>query len=298
MDHNRPSFNALYRACHYTHHLSGCVDYHVNVGKDTFYRLKNNQRISMGSLLWLFLFKFKELTAHRTSEPPEIRCLIFDDTLLEKTGKYIEKMSRVFDHVTRREVMGFKLLVMGYRDGASFFPIDFSLHREAGQNKEKPYGLKKKELRKQHKNDRKKDRCAWERAKETDMSKIDCAIKMFKRAINKGLRVDYVLMDSWFTCEAFVDAVLEVKAHMVELIGMYKIAKAKFFYREKMCTNGQIRNLTGKPKRCRNLRLYYTEAEVKCHGHYIKLFFTKHSKNGKWKTILCTDTSLSFVKMA
>ena len=278
--------------------LSGCVEHHIKAGKDTFYRLKNNQRISWRALLWSFLAKFNELTIHSTSGSSEIRCLIFDDTLLEKTGKYIEKISWVFDHVARRPVLGFKLLVMGYWDGTSFIPVDLSLHRETGQNKEKPYGLKKKELRKQHKNDRKKGSCSWERAKETDMSKIDCAIKMFSRAINKGLRVDYVLMDSWFTCEAFVNAVLEVKNHRVDLIGMYKIAKAKFFYRDKMYTYGQIRNLTGKPKRCRNLRLYYTEAEVRYQGHFIKLFFSKHGKNGKWKTILCTDTGLSFVKMA
>ena len=86
--------------------------------------------------------------------------------------------------------------MMGYWDGKSFIPVDFSLHREVGKNKEKPLVLKKKELRRQHKKDRKKGSCSCERAKETDMSKIDSAIKMFKRAISKGLMVDYVLMDS------------------------------------------------------------------------------------------------------
>ena len=71
--------------------LSGCVEYHIKAGKGTFYRLKNNQRISWSALLWSFLDKFKELTVHSTSKSAEMRCLIFDDTLLEKTGKYIEK---------------------------------------------------------------------------------------------------------------------------------------------------------------------------------------------------------------
>ncbi len=29
----------------------------------------------------------------------------------------------------------------------------------------------------------------------------------------------------------------------------------------------------------------------------IKLFFSKQGKNGKWKVLVCTDTSLSFIKM-
>jgi hypothetical protein len=137
--------------------------------------------------------------------------MIFDDTILQKTGKYIEKISRVWDHVTKRSVLGFKLLVMGYWDGVSFIPIDFSFHREPGKNKEKPYGLKKKELRKQHKKNREKGSSSCERAEEADMSKINSAIKMFRHAIKKGLMVDYVLMDSCFTCKAFIKAVHAVK---------------------------------------------------------------------------------------
>jgi len=277
--------------------LSGCVKHHIKAGKDTFYRFKNNQGICWRTVLWLFMVKFRGLTINSISESPEIRCLIFDDTLLEKTGKYIDKVSRVWDHVTQRSVLGFKLLVMGYWDGMSFIPVDFSLHREVGKNIEKPFGLKKKELRKQPKKDRKKGSCSRERAEEVDMSKIDCAIKMFKRAISKGLMADYVLMDSWFTCEAFINAVLEVKNQSINLIGMYKFVTTKFLYHEKMYTYSQIRNMTGKPKRCRKLRLYYTEAEVEYKNHSIKLFFSKQGTNGKWKVILCTNTYLSFIQM-
>ena len=277
--------------------LSGCVKHHIKAGKDTFYRFKNNQGICWRTVLWLFMVKFRGLTINSISESPEIRCLIFDDTLLEKTGKYIDKVSRVWDHVTQRSVLGFKLLVMGYWDGMSFIPVDFSLHREVGKNSEKPFGLKKKELNKQPKKDRKKGSCSRERAEEVDMSKIDCAIKMFKRAISKGLMADYVLMDSWFTCEAFINAVLEVKNQSINLIGMYKFVTTKFLYHEKMYTYSQIRNMTGKPKRCRKLRLYYTEAEVEYKNHSIKLFFSKQGTNGNWKVILSTDTCLSFVQM-
>jgi hypothetical protein len=277
--------------------LSGCVQHHIEARKDTFYRIKNNQSICWRMLLWLFAAKFKVLTDSRSKDQGTSKCMVFDDSTLVKTGKNIEMVSRVFDHVTQRYLLGFKLLTMGYWDGISFIPLDFSMHRERGKNKEKPFGLKKKELKKQHKTKRQCGSFSDERAKEVDMSKIDCAIKMFRRAISQGFLVDYVLMDSWFTCEAFVNEVLSVKKQTVHLIGMYKTAKTKFLYNGAMHTHKEIRNMTGKPKRCRKLGFYYTEAQVCFKGKPIKLFFSKQGKNGKWKVFLCTDTKLSFIKM-
>ena len=278
--------------------LSGIVKHHIEAGKDTFYRLKNHSQVCWRLLLWLFVSKFKSLSNSKLKQVGQgPKCMVFDDTLLEKTGKCIEKVSRMFDHVTKRYVLGFKLLLVGYWDGISFIPIDFSMHRELGTNKEKPFGLKKKELKKQFKKEREKGTPAYERACEADESKIDCAIKMFKRAISLGFIVDYVLVDSWFTCEALIAAVLGVKKCTVHLIGMYKIVKTKFLYQGKKLTYNQIRNILGKPKRCRKLKLYYLEAMVEYNGRTIKLFFSKKGVNGKWKVLVCTNTRLSFVEM-
>jgi hypothetical protein len=120
---------------------------------------------------------------------------------------------------------------------------------------------------------------------------------MFKRAVSLGFVADYLLVDSWFTCETLIDAVLSVKKFTVHLIGMYKIVKTKFLYQGKKLTYNQIRNMLGKPKRCRKLKLYYLEAEVDYNGKPIKLFFSKKGVNGKWKVLVCTNTRLSFVEM-
>lgn len=278
--------------------LNGHVKHQVEIGKDTFYRLKNHSQINWRLLQWLFAFQFQKIvTTKLTTTGKEHKCLIFDDTMLRKTGKKIEKVSRVFDHVSKHYLLGFKLLLMGYWDGYSFIPIDFSLHRERGSNKQKPYGLKKKEMRKQFHKKREKGTCAYERASEADQSKIKCVIKMFKRAISMGYIVDYVLVDSWFTCEALIDAVLKTTKSSTNLIGMYKIPRTKFLYRDKELTHSQIRNMLGKAKRCRKLKLYYLETEVEYKGRTIKLAFSKKGVNGKWKVFICTDTQLSFIKM-
>lgn len=278
--------------------ISSAISSHITARKDVFYRLKNNPNICWRLILWLFSMKFVKLVnkqALATDTPA--KCLIFDDSTLEKTGRYIEKVSRMFDHVTNRFALGFKLLTMGYWDGTSFVPLDFSLHREKGNNKDKPFGLKKKEYKKQYRKKREKGSFTDTRAKEADTSKIERAIKMFWYAISQGLMVDYVLMDSWFTCEAFIKAVKQVKKQTVQLIGMYKVPKTKFGYKGDKLTHSQIRNKLGKAKRCRKLNLYYLEALVCFNGIEIKMFFSRKGTNGKWRVFITTDTELSFIKM-
>jgi len=271
---------------------------HIEACKDVFYRLKNNPGICWRLILWMFGLKFIKLAeANGERDRDAVRCIIFDDSSLPKTGRYIEKVSRIWDHVLKRCIIGYKLLAMGYWDGLSFIPLDFSLHRERGKNADKPFGLKKKEYRKQYRKKREKGTHSWDRAKEADATKIESALKMFWRAITQGVKVDYVLMDSWFTCDAFIRAVKKVKKQTVHLIGMYKTPKTRFNYLDQELTHSQIRNKPGKVKRCRKLRLHYKEAVVDYNGTPIKMFFSRQGKNGKWRVFITTDTRITFTKM-
>jgi len=271
---------------------------HIEARKDVFYRLKNNPGICWRLILWMFGLKFIKMTeAHGERDKTSVKCLIFDDSSLPKTGRYIEKVSRIWDHVLKRCILGYKLLVMGYWDGLSFIPLDFSLHRERGKNADKPFGLKKKEYRNQYRKKREQGTHSWDRAKEADATKIDSALKMFWRAISQGIKIDYVLMDSWFTCDAFIRAVSKVKKQTVHLIGMYKTPKTRFNYLGQMLTYSQICNKLGKIKRCRKLRLHYKEALVDYNGTPIKMFFSRQGKNGKWRVFVTTNTELTFIKM-
>jgi hypothetical protein len=281
------------------HSMTGSIlASHIEARKDAFYRLKNSIGICWRMILWLFGVKFIKLVAAQGKNiSGAIKCLVLDDSDLAKTGRYIEKVSRIFDHVSKRYILGFKLLAMGYWDGVSLIPLDFSLHRERGSNADKPYGLKKKEYKKQYRKKREKGSHSWERAKEADSTKIDSALKMFWRAISQGIKVDYLLMDSWFTCEAFVRAVKRVKKQTVHLIGMYKTPKTKFNYQGERLTHSQLRNKLGKARRCRKLRLHYKEAIVDYNGVPIKMFFSQKGTNGKWRVFITTNTALSFIKM-
>jgi predicted nucleic acid-binding Zn finger protein len=270
---------------------------YIEAKKDVFYRLKNNPSINWRAILWLFVQKYNKTVTEKGDGTSRNRCLVVDDSLVEKTGKCIEKVSRLWDHVSHRYLMGYKLLALTYWDGSSCIPVDFSLHRERGKNKEKPFGLKNKEYKKQAKKKRDKQQPGYTRAKEADYGKIDMAVAMIKRALFNGLSVDYLLMDSWFTCWKFIELVSTYKKKKVHLLGMYKIAKTKFDYNEGQFTHSQIRNVIGKAIRCRKLGLYYKQANVVQNGVPLRLFFSKQGKNGKWKVFLTTDTTLSFIKM-
>ena len=136
----------------------------------------------------MFGLKFIKLVAAQGANDSDApRCLIIDDSDRPKAGRYIENISRIWDHVSKRFILGYKLLTMGYWDGTSFLPLDFSLHRERGGNKYKPFGLKKKEYRKQYRKKREQGTHSWDRAREADMSKIESALKMFWRAYRREL---------------------------------------------------------------------------------------------------------------
>lgn len=101
--------------------------------KDAYYSIKNDERIDWRSLLTLFAKRFRFLINSRVSMQKDgITALIADDSPLHKTGKKMENISMVHDHVSNTFILGFKILVIGYWDGGSFIPIDFSIHRERG----------------------------------------------------------------------------------------------------------------------------------------------------------------------
>lgn len=265
--------------------------------KDVFYRLKSNATINWRLILWLFVKKFTTTIKEKAADNGKIKCLIIDDTLLAKSGRSIEKISRVWDHVSQRSILGFKLNLMGYWDGFSFIPVDFSIHREKGKNEKNPFGLSKKHFKGQFKKQRQNGTASYQRVKETDLTKIDTGIKMFTKAVKQGLDIDYLLMDSWYTCNEFIEAVRKVKGQTIHLIGIYKIARSKFTFKEKQCTFSQIRNELGKPKRNRKTGYQYLQTVAILNGQEVKLFFSRKGKKGKWKTFLSTDTRLSFIKM-
>ena len=266
--------------------------------KDAFYRLKNNSAINWRKILYAFCKRFKALTKNKgEAKGTGIKCLILDDSDIHKSGLRIENISKIWDHVIGKSVLGYKLLVCAFYDGVSLLPLDFTLHREKGKNKKMPYGLKRRVLQKQSSKNRTKDSAGEKRSKECNMNKIEAGIQMLKRAVRNGFVPDYVLSDGWFFCLKLLQEVKALKKSAVHLLCMGKMGKINFEWMGKEYSAGQLlKHLQGKKKRCRKVNSFYIECVVTYKGETIKLFFSRFSKHSKWRLLVSTDLELSYIK--
>ncbi len=263
--------------------------------KDIYYRSLSNQKLNWRNILLLFVKRYLQFDIKFNQRPNSVKCLIFDDTEIEKSGKTIEGISKVNSHVTNRFIFGYKLLVAGYWNGSVFIPIDFSFHRESKNNKVKKYGLSKKEFKKQKKTKRSKRQPVSKRFKELNSKKNDIIIEMFKRVNQRKIAVDYILIDSWFTTITLISKFLKINKS-VHIIGMYKY-NSKLLVDGKEKSINQLRKLKGKMKRSRTTNLYHIDHIAEIDGVKVAVFLTRKGKRGAWHTIISTDTKISFNRM-
>lgn len=271
----------------------------IDAQKDTFFRIKNNPSYNWRNLLYLFAKRFKNMTdpALRDETNTEsIKCLIVDDTVIHKTGKAIEFIGKVFDHVIHHHVLGFKLLLLSYWDGDSLIPLDFSLHSEKGKNKKYPFGLLKRQLKRRFTKKRSNHAAGYKRAQEVLVNKISNTISMIKRAVKHGFIPDYILSDTWFSCEKLIQTTRQLKSGAIHFLGMVKMDKRLYQYQTQQL-NAKIlkKQLKSKMKRAKKLNAYYIEVIVNYSDiGPVKLFFTRFSKRSKWRLLLSTNVNLTF----
>ena len=279
------------------HYADSALYRFVSCGKDVFYRLMNDSSIDWRNLSYSITMQLIRKVQNNSelgnSNP---RCLIIDDTDLPKTGRKIELIGKTFSHVTHTSNLGFKGLFMGYHDGNSFFSFDFSLHGEKGKNQNKPYGLTPPQSKKRYSKKRHNSSKGSERVNDYFLSKIDSMINMIRIAIAKGVRFDYVLTDSWFTCLELVKFIVSRRIGC-HFIGMIKMGKTRYNAFEKSLTAKETADLLRRKrmtKRSKLLGYYYAETIVDFKGIQVKLFFCKSSKKGNWNGMMTTNTELTF----
>lgn len=267
--------------------------------KNTFYRFKNDDKINWRSIIKScnkLLFKQIAQIKKRQDEAP--KCLIIDDTDFEKTTYKTEHVSKIWSHVKHYYFFGFKGLFLAYWDGKSLFSLDFSLHKEKGKNKKKPFGLTSKQKKKQFTKKRTKKSQGKKREQELIADKISNAIAMVKKAIKLNIDVNYLLMDSWFFCDKFLKQVSLLKENL-NIIGMVKMAKAKYNYKGQDYTAKELAQLLKRGKKVKwikALKFYCAEIELEYKSTPLKLYFCKTSKQGKWHLLASTNTKLGILK--
>ena len=254
-------------------------DAHALPSKDAVYRFLNNPRFSWRKFLLSLSTHTVQQVQPLTSDR-NVRVLIVDDSVYERgRSRAVELLARVHDHTVNRFVKGFRMLTLGWSDGHTFVPIDFSLLSSS-----------KKENRYTEANVRMDKRTVgYKRRQEAIHSTPDAVIKLIGHALQAGIPANYVLMDSWFT---HLPLLHELHQEGLFVIGMVKAMKQRYQWENQLLTLRELFQIA-KPNFSRKQILSSVRVELEP-GLLGKMVFVKHRhKKREWLAILSTDVTLS-----
>jgi hypothetical protein len=270
--------------------------------KDTLYRFMRNDDVNWRDILYhINLQLIKRIACRADSQKTDKPvCLVVDDTDLPKTGMQMELIGRIYSHVKNLSILGYKGLFLSRTDGKTQTVLDFSLHGEEGKNPDKPQGMTKEQLSKRYRRERDEKSNGQKRIDEYKIDKSTRLREMVSNAIKRGIRFDYLLVDSWFTCKELVHFVVRrhIKCHF---LGMVKMGNTRYDTKAygaltaKGCID-KLKRIKKGIKYSRRLHCHYGEIEVTFDGVPVKLFFCRRGKRGNWNGLLSTNTELDFFK--
>ena len=247
-------------------------------GKDAIYRFLSKSTFNWRKFL-LLSSSHAIQKCDKLTEELRVKVLIVDDSLFERArSKKVELLSKVFDHTTMKFVKGYQLLILGWSDGATFIPVNFSL---TGYAKHLIEGMS---------TEVDKRTSGYKRRQECLMTKPKVTASLIKQAIHAGISADYVLMDTWFTEEPLIQDILGLG---LDVIGMVKrTSKRQYKFKGKTYTLHQLISYCNQNKNT-NAILGSLIVKMK-EDTSVKIVFVQHRSNkNKWLAILSTDTSLS-----
>lgn len=248
-------------------------------GKDTIYRFLNyskyNWRRFLLSLSASTISKVSRLTKN---DRPKV--LIVDDSVYERNrSKKVELLARCFDHASQkmRFYKGFRMLTLGWSDGATFMPVDFSL---LSSKKSKINDISNKVD---------KRTSGYKRREEALQTAPKQLPSMISRALSAGIDASYVLMDSWFTQQPLIQSIVE---QGIDVIGMVKATNQRYLVDEKRVSLKELYRLA-KPT-SGNKSILRSIHTTMANGVPVKVVFVRNrNKRSEWLAILSTDCTLT-----
>lgn len=248
------------------------------VSKNTYYRFLNETSYNWKKFLSLLAVRVTS-AFDKLTRPERVRVLVLDDSVIKRNrSRKVELLAKVYDHVERKFQRGFSLLTLGWSDGYSFIPVGFNMLSSAA--KRNRYQEISEHI--DHRSN------GYKARQESLMSKTEAAILLVKRALNAGITADYILMDSWFTTEPMVKAIL---AEGLDVIGMVKQLKQRYHYKGKSYTLPElwkfVRFDVGR-------NIFGSVCVTTKSGIPVKLVYVRNrNKKSEYLCLLSTDCSLS-----
>ena len=208
------------------------------------------------------------------------KVFIIDDSMFDRNrSKKVELLARCMDHssLTKRFYKGFRMLTLGWSDGFSFMPLDFTL-----------LSSKKAQINGISENIDKRS-SGYKRRVEALESAPAVIPSMLERALQAGVSADYVLMDTWFTQQPLIQSIAELG---LDVIGMVKATNQRYLVNEKRLSLKELYKMatpvSGKKGIMRSIQT------TMANGIQVKVVFIQNrNKKSEWLAILSTDCTLS-----
>jgi hypothetical protein len=247
--------------------------------KDTVYRFLNQSTFAWRRFL-LFLSSFVIDKASNLTDHHRPKVLIMDDSSFYRNrSKHVELLARCFDHASEkmRFYKGFRMLTLGWSDGATFMPIDFSL---LSSKTSQINGISDKIDKRSS---------GYKRRLEALQSAPEQIPSMIIRAMDTGIEASYVLMDTWFTHQPLIKT---IKEQGLDVIGMVKNLKQRYLVDHKRVSLKELYRMaqpvSGKKDLLRSI------ITTQANGLLVKVVFVRNrNKKSEWLAILSTDLTLS-----
>lgn len=261
--------------------------YREDFSKNTYYRFLNSVRTNWFRFITLLSAAVAGDFMQRLTSEERKDVFIIDDTLFSRSGyKKTDMVARVFDHTEMKYRKGFRLLTLGWSDGNSFLPINFSL---LSSNKESDQ-LGVMELGDGRTIAGRRRSMALRKATDVMLELLDAAMKA-------GHQAKYVLFDTWF---ANPHQIVVIKDMGLDTIAMVKKSSRITYEFEGRRMNSKQIFKQSKKRRGRSRYLLSVEILVGkddgANEHPIpaRLIYVRNRSNRKdWIALICTDMDLS-----
>ena len=250
--------------------------------KDTVYRFKNSIRIQwMRFTTLLSSTIIKEAIAPLTSDNRRSAFVVDDSTFERLRSKSVELLANVFDHAHHKYLRGFRMLTLGWSDGASFIPINFCLL--SSENKENRYNEAKTF---------KSGSYAAEIRRLAQSKATDVALYLIDYAQKLGIYAKYVLFDSWFTSPKMIRALKEKNLDTVAIVK--KADNMLFMFHGSLLS---VKSIYNSCKKRRGRAKYLLSVNIEVCGESpipAKLVYVRNrNKKSEYLVLICTDVTLS-----
>ena len=246
--------------------------------KDTAYEFLKNPRYNWRTFLLGLVTVVVRFMDVLTCEQRE-KVLIIDDSTYDRSrSKVVELLAWIHDHNANRSLKGFKLMTLGWSDGVSFLPLDFILCSSSKASK-RLQGIRK-EVDKRC--------CGYKRRLEAMAKSTQHLETMVKRVLARGIRADYLLMDSWF---AFPALLATLGKHLPVICMGKDMPKVFYQYQGQWLTLGRLfAKLKKRPGRARIQASVVVETKKE---QKVKVVFVRHRHKRQWLAILSTKIDLA-----